>query len=223
MPGFNIAESILDSQPSASVKLRDPEKTRAKILQSAFDVVYRNGFRASSIGDIVKVAGVTQGAFFHYFPTKSDLGYALADEILKDMMLDRWIRPLAAYRNPVQGVISRFRKNMEATTNEEMSLGCPLNNLTQEMSSVDPIFRDKLRKVLSSWIDETEGYLKTAQLGGYLKPGVDTRRAAEFIVMTEEGSGALVKNLMDRKVYLSLYESFRWFLESISVKPGATV
>jgi len=203
-------------------RLRDAEKTRSEILRMAFGEIYKHGFQATSVNDIVAKTSVTKGAFFHYFPTKNDLGYALTDEILGEMMIRRWIRPLNAYRNPIQGMVRTYRKLMEETTDEELSLGCPLNNLTQEMSSIDPIFRDKLRAVLSSWIDETEGYLKKAQLGGYLRPGVDTRRAAEFIVMAEEGSGALVKNLMDRKVYLSLYESFKWFLESISVKPGTT-
>jgi TetR/AcrR family transcriptional regulator, transcriptional repressor for nem operon len=201
--------------------LRDPEKTRTEILKAAFNTVYELGFRDSSVDTIVAKAGVTQGAFFHYFRTKNDLGYALADEILKDMMLDRWIRPLAAYRNPVQGMITRFKKLMEATSDEELALGCPLNNLTQEMSPVDSVFREKLRAVLDLWIDETERYLRKAQAEGYLKPDVKVRRAAEFIVMIEEGSAAMVKNLRDRKVYWSLYESFKHFLESISAKPQA--
>lgn len=201
------------------VRVRDAEKTRGEILSAAFGEIYEHGFRATSVNDIVVKANVTKGAFFHYFPTKNDLGYALADEVLKDIILDRWIRPLAAHKNPVQGMISRYRKLMEDASDEGLALGCPLNNLTQEMSSVDPVFRDKLRAVLNSWIDETERYLKRAQAGGYLKPDVDVRMVAQFAVMLEEGSGAIVKNLRDRKVYRSLYEGFRRFMESISLRP----
>lgn len=201
--------------------MRDAERTRAKIVQAAFDVVHRRGFRSSSVSEIVARAGVTEGAFFHYFPTKNDLGYALADETLREITLNRWTRPLAAYRNPVQGMVTRFRKNMEATTDEELVLGCPVNNLTQEMSSVDPVFRDKLQAILNEWISETERYLRKAQAEGYLRRDVDTREAAEFIVMAEEGSAAIVKNLGSRQVYSSLYNSFRRHLESLCVKGGA--
>lgn len=198
---------------------RNPEKTRSEILQAAFSEVYRNGFRAASVNDILARTNVTKGAFFHYFPTKSDLGYALTDEVLNDMMLDRWIRPLSAYRNPVQGMARTYRKLMEETSDEDLALGCPLNNLTQEMSSVDPVFRDKLRAVLRVWIDETTKQLRRAQVGGYVRPDVDVNMAAEFMVMAEEGSAALVKNLRDRRVYQSLCEGFRLFLDSISTKP----
>jgi TetR/AcrR family transcriptional regulator, transcriptional repressor for nem operon len=187
------------------------------ILRAGFNEIYKHGFQATSINDIVVKANVTKGAFFHYFPTKNDLGYALADEILKDMMLERWIAPLSAYKNPVQGMISRYRKLMEDTSDEDLAMGCPLNNLTQEMSSVDPVFRGKLQGVLELWIDETEKHLRKAKAEGFVKPGVNTRKVAQFLVMMEEGSWAIVKNLRDRKVYSALYEGYRQFLESISL------
>ncbi len=180
---------------------------------------YAHGFQSTSVDTIVARAGVTKGAFFHYFPTKSHLGYAIADEILMEMMLDRWIRPLAAYKNPVQGMITRFRRNMEETPDEDLAYGCPLNNLTQEMSATDPVFREKLQGVLESWIEGTEGYLRKAKERGYLRQEVDTRMVAQFLVMMEEGSAAIVKNLRDRKVYWALYEGYKQFLESISAKP----
>ena len=202
--------------------MRDPEKTRAEILQAAFQEVYEHGFQSCSVNEIVAKTDLTKGAFFHYFQTKNDLGYALADEILKEITLDRYIRPLAAYANPVQGIIHRFKKLIENTSDEHIGLGCPLNNLTQEMSAVDPVFREKLNAVLRLWIDETEKYLRKAQAEGYLKPDVDPRQVAEFVVMIEEGSFAMVKNLRDKKVFWSLYESLKHYLESVSAKPETT-
>jgi len=201
-------------------RTRDAEKTRSEILQVAFGEIYEHGFQATSVNDMVAKTNVTKGAFFHYFPSKNDLGYALTDEILRDMMLNRWVRPLNAYRNPVQGMVRTYRKLMEETTDEELSLGCPLNNLTQEMSAVDPVFRDKLRGVIQAWIGETEKHLRRAKDEGYLRPNVDVRMTAEVAVMMEEGSAALVKSLGDRKVYWSLYDGFRLFMESISSKPN---
>jgi TetR/AcrR family transcriptional regulator, transcriptional repressor for nem operon len=199
--------------------LRDPEATRTEIVRAAFDEIYHCGFQSTSVNEIVAKTNVTKGAFFHYFPTKNDLGYAIVD-VLKEMILQRWITPLAAYKNPVQGIITRFRKIIESTSDEEMTLGCPLNNLTQEMSSVDPMFRQKLAAVITLWIDENEKYLKKAQHDGYLKSQVNPRQVAEFVVMVEEGSYALVKNLRDKRLYWSLYDSLKQYLESISEKPG---
>src|SRR6266849_374188 len=202
--------------------MRDPERTRAAILEAAFIEIYENGFQATSIDEIVARASMTKGAFFSHFHSKNELGYALVDEVLKEMTLERWIRPVAAYKNPVQGIITRFRKIIDTTPEEHIALGCPFNNLTQEMSSVDPVFRDKIQAVLLMWIEETEKYLRKAQTEGYLKKNVNTKQVAEFVVMVEEGSFAIVKNLRDKKVYWALYESLKQYLESISERPVAT-
>ncbi len=197
-------------------EMRDPERTRTVLLQAAFDEIYHRGFHAAKIENIAAKANMTKGAFFAHFDNKEAIAYAMVDEVLKEMTLERWIRPLAAYKNPVQGIIVRFRKIIEATPEEHIALGCPLNNLVQEMSALDPLFRDKLNAVLRLWIDETERYLRKAQAEGYLRKDVDPRQVAEFVVMVEEGSFAMVKNLRDKKVYWSLYESLRQYLESIS-------
>ena len=134
---------------------RDPEKTRTHILDVAFNEIYRRGFQGVSINDIVEKTSVTKGAFFHYFATKNDLGYAIVDELLSQMIMERWITPLTAYKNPVQGIISRFKKIIESTPDESVCYGCPLNNLIQEMAPVDPVFKEKLNTVISFWINET--------------------------------------------------------------------
>jgi len=202
---------------TAGKRTRDPEKTRAHILEVAFREIYHQGFQGVSIDRIIGETEVTKGAFFHHFATKNDLGYALVDEVLREMILDRWIRPLAAYKNPLQGILKRFKVLTEEMNDEDLSRGCPLNNLAQEMSAVDPLFRKKIRAVMTLWIDETERYLKKAQEGGFLKPDADTRQLAVFIVMLEEGAFGLVKSMADRNIFASLYASLRSHLMTQAV------
>ncbi len=198
---------------------RDPVKTRNEILNVAFWEIFKNGFHAVSVNDILAKTTLTKGAFFHYFPTKNDLGYAIADEILKDMVMDRWIKPLNAYKNPIQGIISQLHKTIEAATPESLALGCPLNNLIQEMSANDPIFREKLLSTLELWISEIEKHLKKAQINGYLKKSANPRQVAEFVVMTHEGGFGLSKSFRDKKIFWSLYNSLREYLNSVSTIP----
>ncbi|MGI8787653.1 MAG: TetR/AcrR family transcriptional regulator [Pyrinomonadaceae bacterium] len=195
-------------------KSRNPEKTRTHILEAAFDEIYRQGFQGVSIDKIVEQTRVTKGAFYHHFPTKNNLGYAIVDESLREMILDRWIRPLAAYKNPVRGILKRFKKLTKDWSDEHLAFGCPLNNLTQEMSAIDPMFREKLQNVMAMWIDETEKYLKKAQTDGQLKKSVNTRQLAEFIVAVQESAFAMTKTMNDRRMLDSLYNSLKDYLES---------
>ncbi|KAB7704757.1 TetR family transcriptional regulator [Bacillus aerolatus] len=53
-----------------------------KILQAAIQVISEKGLDRTSITDIVKQAGIAQGTFYLYFPSKKDLIPAIAENLL---------------------------------------------------------------------------------------------------------------------------------------------
>ncbi|HEV8177740.1 MAG TPA: TetR/AcrR family transcriptional regulator, partial [Gemmatimonadales bacterium] len=71
-------------------RLRDPGATRDRLLNAAFEEIYRRGFQATSLDTILAKAGVTKGALYHHFPDKAALGYAVVDEVVKGLLLKRW-------------------------------------------------------------------------------------------------------------------------------------
>lgn len=197
-------------------KIRDPEKTRAHILNAAFLDIYRLGFNGVGVRELASKAGVTIGAFFHYFPTKNHVAYAIVDEIIHPGILDRWIRPLDAYKNPLQGILKCFKSTFENWPDELVTLGCPLNNLTQELSASDESIKEKTKFVLVDWIEKTKIQLKRAQENGYLQKTVDVQQLAEFIVTFQEGTFAMGKATNNRGIYHSMYKNFKQHLDSLS-------
>ena len=49
------------------------EQVRSRIVESARRLFNRNGFEAVSVDSIMAHAGLTRGAFYSYFKSKSDL------------------------------------------------------------------------------------------------------------------------------------------------------
>tara|TARA_B110001454_G_scaffold16145_1_gene14543 strand:- start:36742 stop:37344 length:603 start_codon:yes stop_codon:yes gene_type:complete len=196
-------------------KSRDLEKTRKEILDVAFMEVFSRGFQGVSVDDIVKKTSLTKGAFYHHFPTKLDLGYALVDDVIKPMIIDRWITPLAEYENPLDGILKQMKTLIGKSSMENLRLGCPLNNLVQEMSPVDEGFRKRLQIALNLWIDETDFILKKAKKQGQLKSDVNTRQVAHFIVMVHEGIYGMLKGLDEPKAFDTLYDSLKRYFQTI--------
>lgn len=56
------------------------EQTKTKLLNAARRIFARDGFEASRIDDIARVAGYTRGAFYAHFQTKEDLFFALLEQ-----------------------------------------------------------------------------------------------------------------------------------------------
>ena len=62
-------------------------ETKDKIYNTAFDLMTKKGFNNITIEDISKKAGVSVGAFYHYFKSKNDIlfeVYQRADNYIKD-------------------------------------------------------------------------------------------------------------------------------------------
>jgi AcrR family transcriptional regulator len=206
------------AQPSKKApRGRDLEKSRQEILGVAFWEVYTRGFQGVSIDDIVKKTSMTKGGFYHQFPTKLDLGYALVDEVIKPMIIDRWIKPLEAFDNPLEGILKQMKHNITYDPSH-LKYGCPLNNLVQEMAPVDKGFKTRLQDALNLWIDEMDTHIKRAKKAGHLKADVNTRQVAHFVVMAHEGFYGMLKGLDDPKAFHVLFDSLKRYFETIEAK-----
>lgn len=62
------------------------EAKREALLQASLTLIMAKGFQQTSVSDIVKHAGLAQGTFYLYFPTKNDLVPAIADHILQQLL-----------------------------------------------------------------------------------------------------------------------------------------
>lgn len=199
---------------STAVRTRDLRRTRGEILNAAFIEIFGGGFQGASIDKIIARTGLTKGAFFHQFPTKMDLGYAIVDEVLRDLIKTRWIDPLSEIDNPLDGIIFQMNKLIGKTPSNQLQMGCPLNNLVQEMTNVDRKFARKLSEVMDYWIEGIEAALKRGIAGGHVKDSVKTRDAATYIVMFHEGMYGFLKAKPDHKIFLSLFKVFKQQLDS---------
>ena len=128
----------------------DAAETRSALLAAAFEEIYKYGFQAASVANIVKRTHLTKGAFFHHFPDKKSLGYAVVDEVIAKMIRSQWVAPLRESRDPLTTIADEFEKGIEMLAQAPVNLGCPLNNLAQEMSPVDEGFRQRTAGVFAA-------------------------------------------------------------------------
>jgi AcrR family transcriptional regulator len=198
-------------------KTRNLAETRAAILGAAFEEIYAHGFHASSIDAILERTELTKGALFHQFASKLELGYAVVDEVIVPMTLERWVTPLAAFDDPLEGILELVERHVGDAPQASLDLGCPLGNLIQEMSNVDPQFRRRLRRCIEVWIRGLEEHVERGRASGHVRRSVEPRAVAEYVVLTLEGVFAVAKGLRDKSVVPTFVSTMRTYLASLSV------
>jgi len=183
------------------MQTKQPDLTRDKLLQSAFCEIHRQGFQAASIANILQDTGLTKGALYHHFPTKHALGLAVIEEVIKEQLEGLIFKPLRESERPIEMLLEIIATIDKKVPSDFVMLGCPLNNLMQEMSPLDELFQERLGGVLGVWQKTVEGALKRGQKQGEIRAEVDYKAAALFIVSAWEGCIGVAKSTQSPKTF----------------------
>ncbi len=196
---------------------RDAGQTRARLLHKAFAHVHEAGFQGTDLDTILEGSGVTKGALYHHFAGKDALGHAIIDDVLATITREKWVRPLADAADPIAALIAIVQST--SLDPEDVRRGCPLNNLSQEMSPLDETFRAKLAGLFGEWRDAIASALRRGRARGLVRADVDPAETATFIVAVYEGYISLAKNAQDARVLQSGKKQIVRYLKSLRATP----
>ena len=200
-----------------AISLRDPERTRERLLRAASREIYRTGFQSASLDTILSSAGVTKGALYHHFENKEALGYAVVEEVISRNVRRTWVQPLRSVKDPIDALIGIVRDI--PVRPENVCGGCELNNLAQEMSPLDAGFRKRLEAIFDAWREAAASVLRQGQLHGSVRRDVEPTDAAALLIAMVEGYGSLAKNAQDPKVIKAGIKNIVGWLNSLR-QPG---
>ena len=200
-----------------SPHVKEPEITRAKILQVAMEEIHMHGFQGVSLNKIVEKAGVTKGALFHHFKGKSELGYAVVDEVISKEINEFWINPMANSVDPIKDLKKMLIGMVRMVEEDPMMLekGCPLSNLAHEMSPLDDQFRQKLNAQFDRWRNTLEKAFEAGKTAGNVKANSDSSVSAAFIVSCFEGMISTAKCALDMELAHKVMKGVFDYLDSL--------
>jgi TetR/AcrR family transcriptional regulator, transcriptional repressor for nem operon len=199
---------------------RDPERTRGRLLQAAFQEIHHSGFRSADLDAILATAGVTKGALYYHFDNKEALGYAVADEIIASRVRQKWVQPLRNAKNPIDVLIRIFKSHSQKR--EDVQRGCELLNLAQEMSGLDEGFRRRTARIYKDWHDAVAEALRQGQKRRMVRSDINANETATFLIAAWEGYAVLGKNSQDPRMLQSGKRSVSRHLEALRPARGRT-
>ena len=198
-------------------RLRSPEKTRERILDAAQGLILDHGYGATTVDAVVTRAGITKGAFFHHFGSKSDLAralverYALLDKQVLEHHLER-ARKLAS--DPLQQVlvlIGLYEEEFEAL--DEPFPGCLFAAYIYENKLFDEGTVGVLREAALTWRQAMRAMLDRVIAAHPARVEVDVESLADLFYALLEGSYIMTKTLGDRTLLARHARHLRTYLE----------
>ncbi len=195
--------------------LADADATRRSLLEAAYEEIHRFGFQAASLNAILERTGVTKGALYHHFSSKLQLGYAVLDEHIDGELQRLWFEPLHQPGHPIDILMEAIMHMGEHYQCEEITLGCPLNNLAQEMSAIDDGFRQRIDSIYKHWQESIETLLARGQQEGSVSTTIDPADTAFFILASLEGCMSMAKNAQSHDELMRCGKALLSYLNSL--------
>lgn len=185
------------------------QQRRAQILRAAMTCFARQGYRGTSMDDVVRESGLSVGAIYSYFPSKEDLFLALSDERSEQTL---------AYLNDV------FRRPGPMADKSREAVDYFFNLLSDELLSLARVSveflneagkSERLKERQQCRLESVRQFfrwlLTEGQRAGEVREDVDVGAAAELMLALNQGilllsaAGLRVESLEVLKpAYLSL-------------------
>lgn len=196
---------------------RKSENSRQKIIDAAFKEMHRHGYQGMRIDQVLKNTDLKKGALYHHFTNKQALAFAVLEERIQRNMYKLWMEPLNNVTDPLEVIHSVFEERNN-WSDDFFKLGCPLNNLAQEMSPIDEGFRVRIENIFMEWRSALSDALKNGQIQGTVDKSINTEESALFILASMEGTLSMTKNHQNKDVFYSCCKELKRYLDTLRAK-----
>ncbi|MBE8723961.1 TetR/AcrR family transcriptional regulator [Flavobacterium hungaricum] len=189
--------------------------TRLNILHKAFELIYTKGYQTTSIDEIIATTQVTKGAFYYHFKTKDEMGVAIIEEILKPTMQEHFIKPTEASQDPIEDFYNMISYLLLEDPFLQVKYGCPVGNLTQEMTPWNTKFSEALAELVDLWKATIINSIEKGKEAGLIRKDVIGEQVAFFILSGYWGIRNFGKLQNDNSSYLVYLKELKGYLNGL--------
>lgn len=178
------------------------DQNRAKLLELGVELIRSRSFQGIGINDILKLAGIPKGSFYHYFENKEAFGLQVAQFYHDDQMHSAKAVLTDESRGSAQRLYHFFSGAAEQFKEREFKQGCLMCNLSTELADENENFQTLLSRhwqELSTEIAKCIEELGTEELG---LAHLSSEDCADWLINAWGGSLTRMKATGDSKPLL---------------------
>jgi TetR/AcrR family transcriptional regulator, lmrAB and yxaGH operons repressor len=127
-----------------------PDRSRAALIESAATLFRRQGYAATGLNQILKVAGVKPGSMYHHFPQgKQQLAAAVVQTAGQG--IEQLLRRFLAGSTPVPDIVDRWIDLLAAGLADDHRDGCPIEPIATESVHASGLVREASWLAFQGW------------------------------------------------------------------------
>jgi len=155
---------------------------RLHLLSTGLGILHERGYNGTSIGDIVKEAGVPKGSFYFYFNSKEDFALEVIDHYATETNDELVTLLQEDGRTPKERLMNFYTRKVSTNIDRlQCNKGCLISNIASEMSDSNEVIRSKTMYHFNLALDMIASVIQEGQLTGEVKIDEEPRALAAAI------------------------------------------
>lgn len=168
---------------------------KTKLVATAANLVYHQGWNATGINQILNEAKVPKGSFYYYFQSKEDLGVAIIQYHAEQYELIYSATMLNPQLSGRDGLTKYFLDAAERFKQEGLRWGCPVGTFSNEVADTTEKIADACREFMTRFFEVVSLAIKRGQADGSIKTTANPITVALQISSVWQGTLLNMKTL----------------------------
>lgn len=183
--------------------VRDAETpVREQILRAARETVQSKGYAGLSYRELAKEVGIKAASIYHYFPSKADLGAAVARRYWEDAAAV--LQSVAEESSDPVGALTAYPQLFRRALENGNRL-CLCSFMTAEYDDLP----EQVREEVQHFTDVQVTWLTTALSKAYDSPPAEVEARARSIYAAVAGAQLIARGRSDAAIYDHLIDGYR--------------
>lgn len=171
---------------------------KERLIATAQDLIQRQGFNGFSYRDIAAAVGIRSASIHYHFPTKADLGAAVAARYTDDFMAR--LQSADQGQSGTAGVLRVYASLFKEALADDGKM-CLCGILSAEVLSLPPSVAAETKRFFDTNIAWLEGVFAKALAGGGIDPDRTPRVEAALFLASLEGAMLVAKGAEDPSLF----------------------
>jgi len=172
------------------------KQTQLKLLESAEDLFWHKGHKATSLDAVARSAGQSKGAVFHYFRNKDDLTVLTLKKYVQEELFKPLDDAFAQNSNVKEALLFWAHDVYNRYGEKSYTGGCLLGNLALELSDQNESIRLELAKSFLEFENLLVTHLKNSV--GKAEILMEPRQFARIFIAAVQGITLTIKVHKDK-------------------------
>ncbi len=195
-------------------------RTKKAILDTAAALATQEGLEPLSIGRLAEATGMSKSGLFAHFGSKEELQLATVEHAAA-MFVDEVIAPAREAPRGLARVWALCDRMVDYAERQVFPGGCFFAATAFEFNNRPGPVRDRIEKMMRSWVSYLEHAVRQAQELGELDPAVDPAELAFQLDAFAQAANAQFQLFRDSRVFENARRAIRERLESVRLSRAA--